>query len=200
MEKVKSFTFNGEVITMVFYEKNIDKKVFNDINRIYKNYEPKSLDSNGIYLEMKSFLKSNSKYDDVQFDVSSSIATSKAIKYLKEKKIKKYIINENGNISAGKKYSKDKYIVSALDPKDGKLLKIIGLENESMVTLNELNDTYDSIIVISKDNVTANILAHYLYYLDIDSGKTLAQMYNCEAFWYYNNEVSMTDGFKKYII
>ena len=257
---LKSFDFNGKIITIKIYEDINEGAVYKKINDIYsyfENYEDKlngKLDNKmksfieyGKVLYNKTFgnvditsgdlldkLKDNDKYlfstkindldissnmlkNKINFNIDnivSSYATSEVIDYFKDLKIKKYIINDDGNIIAGERYNNGKYKCSISDSLNKKVLKIVNIENESMYTLNNSDDLkgymvnpkkgviekrYDTVVVISKDNLTANMVASNLYLLSIDEGKEYAKRYNSEALWHYNNEIYMTDNFSKYI-
>lgn len=140
-------------------------------------------------------------------------ATNIVKEYLDENKIKKYIINEDGNIIAGDHYNDDKYKVSITDT-NGNLVKIVYLNGESMATkgntskfkpymVNPLtsskNKENNLISVISKDINEANKVANALYLMSIDDGKEFAKKYDVEVLWHTNDEKTYTtDGFKRY--
>ena len=171
-------------------------------------------------------ISSNMLKNKINFNIDnivSSYATSEVIDYFKDLKIKKYIINDDGNIIAGERYNNGKYKCSISDSLNKKVMKIIkllqraGLElfviQRHLVLLNSddlkgymvnpkkgvIEKRYDTVVVISKDNLTANMVASNLYLLSIDEGKEYAKRYNSEALWHYNNEIYMTDNFSKYI-
>ena len=146
--------------------------------------------------------------------IISSYATNDVLYYFKQNKIKKYIVSENGDISAGEYYKKGKYKVGINKPNSEEILKIVSLENKSMAsryTTNEFESymvnpksskkesKYDGVIVIADDNLTASMLASSLYLMDIDEGEKLVKDYHSEALWIKDDEIKMTDGFKNYI-
>lgn len=195
---VKSFNYNSKTITIIIYDKIDQKKVYKKINGIYKNYSYDKLKS-----EIDLFLKDNDiPLDDSVDDLASSYLTKKVIDYFKGEKIEKYIINENGNITAGKRYSDKKYMISLNIPDENNLIKVINLENEALAIYNSKNmsDTYENVVIISDDNFLSSVLVYYLQSLNIEDGKRIAQMYSSEILWQYNNEIIITDNFKKYIL
>lgn len=145
-------------------------------------------------------------------NVISNYVVSDIVDYFRDQKIEKYIINENGNIAAGSKYDTSKYAISINDSSN-KILQVVYLEKESLVTLKKSNkvesyninpktskkeDLYDFVSVISKDNLTANMVASTLYFLNIEDGKKFAEKYNCAALWYTDGNIITTDNFSKY--
>ena len=145
-------------------------------------------------------------------NVISNYVVSDIVDYFRDQKIEKYIINENGNIAAGSKYDTSKYTISINDSSN-KILQVVYLEKESLVTLKKSNkvesyninpktskkeDLYDFVSVISKDNLTANMVASTLYFLNIEDGKKFAEKYNCAALWYTDGNIITTDNFSKY--
>ena len=245
---MKSFEYYGEIITYKVYDDVDEKKLTDEINKIYKKYEDidfenddyKSLLEYGKILYYKtdgyidvtsgelldklkngedySFKSDIEKIDNIKnisfnFDnIIGSYATNEVLSYFKQNDIKKFIVSENGDISAGDFYGKGKYSVSINDL-DGEVLDIAYLENKSMATRVKLDEfksymvnpknskkenKYEMVVVIANDNLTANMLVNSLYLMDIDEGKKKAYDYNAEAMW-VNDEVIKTDGFDSYL-
>lgn len=105
---------------------------------------------------------------------------------LKKENVDKFIINNNGNITAGKHYDNGKYLVSLLH--NNNLLDIIELENESLYVINE-KDFY--VAVISKNIKSAKAVA-----LDVKNG-ILDE--NKKIYIYKNEKKEVTKSFNKYI-
>lgn len=157
--------FNKEEIYVNSFnkdDKNITVMIYENVGNISK--------------DLKKIID-NSKNDVIAYDIKN---------YLKSKNIHKYLINEDGDITAGKRYGKYKYKISINDPHDGKVLKIVSLENESMVTY---KDDYNCTCIIGKDIVKISNIKN-----NIDKND-----YNdMEVLWYKDGKITMTDGFKKY--
>lgn len=161
-------------------------------------------------------IKNNKLVNDIDFNFDSiigSYATNEVLYYFKQNNIEKYIVSEDGDITTGKHYSKGKYSVSITNPNNGNLIEIISLENKSMATRNKSTEfksymvnpktsqkenKYDSVVVIAKDNLTANMLVNSLYLMDIEEGKKLLEDYHGEALWIKGDEIIKTDGFDNY--
>ena len=188
---LKSYNFTDKTITIVIYDRVNVKKVSNEIKKIYKKYEKikdlSTLNINGELLD---------KAD--KMNVIFSFSTNEVTKYLKKTKIYKYIINADGNIITGKRYGNDKYNISINDVNSDKVLKIVSLENESMVTIN--NEKYDSLVVIGSDIINTNLVGEAIKSLSVEDGKAIALKYNCEVLWYFNNKISLSKNFSKYIV
>lgn len=164
---IESFDLNDKVLTVIIYEKIDVKKVTNNIEKICNKWEKKK--------EKVNYL--------------NSYAVKEIIRYFNKSGIKKYLINEDGNVSAGKRYSKDKYSVSILNPENEDILKIVKLENESMITVKDDNN---SVSVIYKDNIEAFRIGVQLFNLGIDEGKKVCDELGCKAFWYIDGKVDET--------
>ncbi len=185
---LKSYSFHDKTVTIIIYDKVNIKKVSNKIKKIYKKYE------NLKDINIKNDLSSGADNESVLL----SFSTNEVIKYFKKNKISKYIINADGNISAGKKYGDENYNISINNQKNGKVLKIVSLQNKSIVTVS--SDVYDSVVVIGDDIINANLVAQAIKSLDVSSGEELAFKYNCEVLWYFNDEISLSNNFSKYIV
>ena len=162
-------------------------------------------------------IKDNYLINDISFNFSeiiSSYATNDVLYYFKQNDITKYIVSDDGDITAGKYYDKGKYSVSINNPSDNEILDIVYLENKSMATRNTVSEfrsyminpktskkesKYDSVVVIANDNLTANMLANSLYLMDEDEGKKMVEDYHGEALWVIDDKIIKTDGFDKYL-
>jgi hypothetical protein len=236
---IKSFKYFNEIITYEIYD-TIDSHSLNDIKNIYQNYNKDDVINYGkkLYKETNGYidisdtdliskLNDNQDYvfetkiNDKNFknynldSIISSYTTNEVLKYFKKNKIKKYLINENGNIIAGDYYKKNgRYNFSINKYGSNSPLKFVSFNNMSMVTLNKSKDlksymvnpktskivsNFDSVTVISDDYLTADMLTKELYLMDINEGKETALKYNAEALWQKDGKVIMTEGFKKYI-
>lgn len=167
---VKSYSYGDEIITINIYNHIDEKKVNKDLKKIYASYEKNK--------------------------ILGYLTTDKVLEYFKTKKIDKYIINEGGNITVGKRYSRNKYKISIINPDNNKILKIVNLENESMATI---NNNYDVLTVISDDNIKANEIKEKISDVTITEGKKIAKENSVEAFWYEDGKISKTENFDKYI-
>ncbi len=183
---IESFNYEGEVITFSVYDKVNHKKLTADINNIYK--EDVDFD------DLKDIAK---KMDTDYESIKVSYVIDMVLDYFKENGIKKYIINESGNIIAGKHYNNGKYKVSISNPNTDEVIGIAILENKAMATEND--GLYDSVVVICNDNLMAKALANRLQSLDIDDGRVLAKKYECEVLWLDGEEIIKTASFDKYL-
>lgn len=147
-------------------------------------------------------------------NIIGSYATNEVLYYFKQNDIKKYIVSENGDVTAGKHYNSGKYSVSINKPNSDDILDVVYLENRSMATRNNTNSfesymvnpktskkegKYDSVVVIARDNLTANMLVNAIYLMDLEEGKKLIGEYPAEALWVKDDEIIKTDGFNNYI-
>lgn len=113
--------------------------------------------------------------------------TNEIVKTLKEEGISKYIINNNGVITAGNHYGDGKYSVSII--KDGKVMDIVYLENETLY------------IVEDNDSLAASINKDYEK-AKKEANKALENKEQNESVASYlieNNNKKMTKKFKKYL-
>ena len=144
-------------------------------------------------------------------NIICAYATNDVIYYFKQNDIDKYIVNENGDIKVGKKYNKDKYKISIIN--NEKLLYILNLENKAIATrkTNELKyminpktskkeNKYDMLVVISNDNLTANMVANTIYFMNKEDGENFAKQYNSEVLWQKEDKIYQTKEFEKYIL
>ena len=177
---------------------------------------------NGEDFQFKSMIEKLDTEDGVlkekfnfNFDnVIGSYATNEVLNYFKQNDIKKYIVSENGDISAGEYYDSGNFKVSINKPNSNGILEVVYLENKSMASRYNTNkfeaymvnpktskkeSKYDGVIVISSDNLTANMLVNSLFLMDIDEGKKMVLDYSSEAMWIDGNEIVKTDGFDKYL-
>lgn len=145
--------------------------------------------------------------------IIGSFATEKVANYLNSQGLNQYLISEDGNILASNHYDKGKYSIS-INESSGQLIDIAYVENKSMVTKGNVNtfktymvnpltstkNTDNKMVVVIADNLNkANMIAHTLYLLDLESGKEFIKKYDAEGYWYNNKEIYMTKGFKKYL-
>lgn len=217
------------------YTKKVDKKLSDEMYSLIEYGKLLYYETDG-YIDITSgklikYLKNNKKYNfqtqidkvniknqtlknDIDFNLDNIIttyATNDVIYYFKQNDIKHYLINENGDITAGKRY-KDKYKIG-INKINGDLLHVVLLENKAMATRNKSDDfksymvnpktskiekKYDSVVVIANNNLTANMLSNTLYLMDKEEGKKFIEKYNAEALW-IDDEITYTEGFKKYI-
>lgn len=169
---IKSFDLNDKEITIIIYEKIDEDKIIKEIKSICTKYEDKTI----------SYKKDNELSEiNKEINFSNSYAVLDIIKYFKIIGINKYSINENGNISVGKRYRDKKYIGGILKKSNYTLLKTLNLENESMITVGE----DDLVTVICKDNVDGYALANYLYNIDFQKVK---EENNFRCLVYYNKD------------
>lgn len=190
---LKSFNYFDEVITYEVYENVNHKELTNDIKEIYESYKSykKDLKKKNLSENMKSLkeysklvnLKTDNLVEDNVDDIIASYVTNEVIYYFKQNNIKKYIVNENGNVTVGKHYNNSKYKISINN-------YILNLENKSVAT-------YKNITVISNDNLTADMLSKTLNNTDYESGIKLLKKYKSYGLWIEENK--MSKGFKKYI-
>lgn len=148
--------------------------------------------------------KMNFNFDNI----ISSYATSEVLDYLKENDIKKYIINDSGDVITGKHYNGGKYKVSIHDKNS--VLDILYLEEKAVATrrndnklinpkTGKIEKKYNTVIVIAKDNLTAGMLANAVYLMDKSSGEKLVHEYNAECLWQINSDIQTTANFNKYL-
>lgn len=133
--------------------------------------------------------------------------------YLKKNNIKKYLINQNGDIITGDHYNKEKYSISIHDAED-KVIKILYFTNKSLSVkgntdmfqpymvnpITEKKSGENKIVaVISNDIKEADMLSRVLYLLSIKEGQEFIKKYTAEALWYSEDEIITTEGMKKYL-
>lgn len=238
---LKSFNSLDEPITIKVYDKINENKVSNDIDKILKkflqNKKNKELKEYGriLYAKSKGYVditntelvkalrtgesynfktRINDDFDDYNFEmIKSSYAVSEICDYFKQNDIKRYIINEGGNVIAGEGYD-GKYKVSLNKYDSQKILNIVLLENKSLYTLNKsdeiedymvnpktskVSDNFDSVSVIANDNLTADMIVRTLFLMSEDEGKEFIKDYDAEALWQKDGKVTMSAGFKNYL-
>ena len=151
--------------------------------------------------------------DDI--DITSIIggyATAEVVQYLKENNINKYLISDEGDITAGDYYTNGKYKISINSSDNSEILDIVSLKNKSMVTRRDdkkiksymvnpieskVTKKYDTVVVIADDVNVATMLADALYLMDRQDGKALVKKYDASAFWYDDGKI-YTFNFDKY--
>lgn len=208
---------NSDEKGLVEYGKVLHKKTYGYID-VTSGELLKKL-KNGESYDFKSDIERldiNKEVDkDINFNfdnIIGSYATNEVLYYFKQNDIKKYIVSENGDITAGEHYDLGKYTVSINNSND-EILYLVNLENKSLATRSTVSEfrsymvnpktckketKYDEVVVIASDNLTANMLVNSLYLMDINEGKKLVEDYNAEALW-VGDEIIKTDGFDKYI-
>ncbi len=184
--------------------------------------------------ELLKHLKNNEEYDfkseienviveddklvnDINFNfdnIIGSYATNDVLYYFKQNDIKKYIVNENGDVTTGDYYDNGKYTVSINNLNTDEILAVVELENKAIATRNKSDDfqsymvnpktskkenKYDSVVVVANDNLTANMLVNAIYLMDLDEGKNLISEYPAEALWIKGDQIIKTDGFDNYV-
>ena len=184
--------------------------------------------------ELPKHLKNNEEYDfkseienviveddklvnDINFNfdnIIGSYATNDVLYYFKQNDIKKYIVNENGDVTTGDYYDNGKYTVSINNLNTDEILAVVELENKAIATRNKSDDfqsymvnpktskkenKYDSVVVVANDNLTANMLVNAIYLMDLDEGKNLISEYPAEALWIKGDQIIKTDGFDNYV-
>ncbi len=113
--------------------------------------------------------------------------TNNIIKILNDEGVSKYIINNNGIVTAGNHYGDGKYSVSII--KDGKVTDIVYLKNETLYIVEEDNSLAAS---IDKDYNKAKENAN-----QIIKNKELKE--ENASYLIENNKKTMTKKFKKYL-
>ncbi|MBR3229377.1 MAG: FAD:protein FMN transferase [Bacilli bacterium] len=200
---VKSFNFNNSIITYVIYDKIDDNIVRKNIEKIYKKYENKSLDEKS---KKYIFDKTDGYFEDIS-NYLVSYSTSEVLKYFKEKGIKKYMINVDGDVILGNKYSDKDYSVSIHDPFDNSVLKIVYFSNKALSSVKSFDDfdnlkgdkkDYDMVSVICSDIITSNIVSNYIFYLSMEDGENVLLKNKCDGLWYINGRIYTSSNFSKY--
>ena len=120
-------------------------------------------------------------------------STDEVLKYFKHIGISRYMVNIDGDVILGDKYSNNKYSVSIHDPANNSILKIIYFSNKALSSTNYSDDLkslkgsrkdYDMVSVLCDDILTSNVISNYLYYLSnaemnemATNGKYIAKVY-----------------------
>lgn len=200
---VKSFNFKDALVTYVIYDNVDENKITNNIERIYKKFEKKSLsekEKNLIFSETDGY------FDEIR-NYFVSYSTKEVLKFFDSYGIKKYMVNVDGDVILGDRHLDKNYLVSIHNPNDNSVLKIISLSNKSLSTVRYYNELkslkgsrrdYDMVSVICKDNITSNIISNYIYYLSIEEGEKVLSRNNCDGLWYKNNRIITSSNFSKY--
>lgn len=190
------------------YEKSKDQKIKPIYNNMVEKVviENNQIKGNNINIDLEPILKL----------YIGNIIKEK----LESNNITSYIINMASSSIIGN--SMDEFTVGIEKPYSNSLdyIAILKLKNVSISTVgpyqnyytinekiyhNLINlktlkqvDNYQSITVVSKDPLEAQILSYYLYFLSIDEGKEILKEYSAEAIWYKDNKIEFTDGIKNY--
>ena len=196
---IKSFNFKDIIITYVIYDKIDSKKVSSEIKKIYKKYQNDSLSE-----KSRKYIsdKTQGHLNDTK-NYLAIYSTNEVLKYFKSSSIKKYMVNVDGDVILGDRYSSHDYSVSIHDPEDNSVIKIVHFSNKALSSISylDLNDDrkdYDMVSVICDDIVTSNIVSNYLYYLSIDEGKEVLSKNECDGLWYKNGKIYTSSNFSKY--
>lgn len=187
-EYSENYKYFDHYIVVKIYE---NKNVFGSIDNIYIKYS--NLEKEQIKKEIEKYIKK--KYTNANEyiksneynEIVSAYATSEVVKYLKQKNIDKYLISDDGDITVGKHYADRKYNVSVMDPKTNKVIEIVELQDESMVT--RKNEMYDSVVVIADDVNEATIIANVISLMEIEEGRKIVKEHKLKALWYKDGKV-----------
>ena len=200
---VKSFNFNGITITYVIYDKVNSDKISKNIDEIYEIYKRKALDKK----EKKYIFNQTDGYFDETEKYMACFSTDEVLKYFKYVGISRYMVNIDGDVILGDKYSNNKYSVSIHDPADNSILKILYFNNKALSSTNYFDNLknlkgirkdYDMISVLCDDIVTSNLISNYLYYLSIEEGKKVLLKNKCDGLWYKGSKIYTSSNFSKY--
>lgn len=200
---VKTFNFNNANITYVIYEKVNNDKVSKNIDKIYKKYKKRNLNKK----EKKYIYDQTNGFLDMTNNYLLNYSTNKVLKYFKSNSIKRYMVNIDGDVILGDKYSNNKYSVSIHDPGDNSILKIMYFSNKALSSTNYSDDLknlkgnrkdYDMVSVLCDDILTSNIISNYLYYLPIKEGKKVLSKKKCDGLWYKDGKIITSSNFSKY--
>lgn len=178
---IETFKFDKNVLTIMIYDKIDEKKITKNIDEIcHKDYN-------------KNVIKND---DRVNYnELYSGHIALKIKEFFRSKNIKKFIINENGDITVGKRYKDDSYKISINDS-ENKILKIVRLENKSISTI---RDDENSISVIGDDIIKNKEYKYLLNSLSIEEGKKFIKGKDIYVLWYIDGNITMSDGFEKYV-
>jgi len=172
-------------------------------------------DINSIEIDEKNntvFIKDKRTSIDVGA-LAKGYAVQKTADLLKENGVKTALLNVGGNVCAiGKPLNKDKWNIGIQDPdnpESSKPYEIISVTDKSVVTSGNYQrfyvvngkkyhhiidtetlmpaDLYKNITIICDDSTTADMLSTALFILPYEKGKALAEKYNAEVFWVFND-------------
>lgn len=197
---VKSFNFNGINITYVIYDKVNSDKISKNIDEIYEIYKKKTLDKK----EEKYIFNQTDGYFNETEKYLACFSTDEVLKYFKYIGISRYMVNIDGDVILGDKYSNNKYSVSIHDPRDNSILKIIYFSNKALSSTKYSDDLknlkgnrkdYDMVSVLCDDILTSDVISNYLYYLSIEDGKEVLSKNKCDGLWYKDGKIYTTSNF-----
>ena len=196
---------------LINYGKNIYTKTDGLIDITTKNL-PQKIKSNKSYHFETKINDIENNLDSLNLDlILGAYATDKVVKYLNNKGIDEYIINENGNVVTGEKPQNKKYSVSIQD-KDNNLIEIVYLKNRALVVKGNVSnlESYmanpktstipkNKLVAVISNNINdANMISNVLYLLDEKEGREFIRDYDAEGLW-SDDEVTYTNGFKEYL-
>jgi len=176
---------------MIFLKENINKIIFIVILILLFVIFYLNLSREKEYI--KSFndtkiikIYTNKNAEKIYPRIENENDNDKIKKILNEYGIDKFILNNNGKITAGEHYNSDKYLVSIV--MDNEIKDIVSIENESMYIYETDNTLIAAINKTMKD--AEKDIAHYLTQEKLDERKTI---------YVIKENKNMTDKFKKYI-
>ena len=161
-------------------------------------------DMDQIILLGSNLMKNNHVYLNVE-SLALAFANYEIENYLKEENVESYLINAAGQILVGKRYHNSLYQI-ALENRDQQIYKIVHIEGKSLVTIGDSIDSFSyqgkiypnfyspktkrpstnfqNITVIGDDPILINVLAHTLYHMDMEEGKSYMKKYpNIQVIW-----------------
>ena len=210
-------TSDKDIIKLLKYGKKLYKKSNGLIDITTKTLQEKIENDETYNFEttIKDLnLKNKETLTNLNLDsIIGAYATNEVVKYLKKENVDNFLINEDGNIIAGKYYDNGKYKISIID-KNEKLIKILKVEKKAIAVkgntnilkpymINPItsskNKTNDLIVVIDKNINKANAKANILYLMEESEREKYIKKHHITALWQHENVISNTKSFKKYI-
>lgn len=174
-----------------------------------------------IVLKNNKILNNNINIDVTS--ISKAYVTNKVIKYLKNNKINKYVINAGENIAVGDNFEDNKYSIGIGNAEDkNDIIKVIKTNNKSVVTIGTYKDYYyfnnikynfkinpktlfptnymKSVTVISNDINKSSYIANTLFLMDITEGQEyIKNIKGIDVLWYtLDSKIITTPNFEKY--
>ncbi len=206
---IKSFNFFDEVITLEFYGKRDALSDVSDILKKYQGYYDGDFDKGSLKMiaygkdiyddGFKNILADNininevSTYKNMNLKyIAGPFSAYMISSYFKDNNISNYLINENGNVIAGR----DKNYSVSISDNEGNVLGIVYLKDKCMVT-KYINDRL--IVVIADDILKANKMGYILSNMSISSSFEYLKDTNVYVLFKENGEVFMSDGFENFM-